>query len=70
MNQSFESRIWFKIRFLPLKESLSHMNSFCNICTYFDPIELSGIKLSKVIPSILMEKFDRAIFPGLSYLFL
>ena len=73
MYQSFESRIWFIIMFLPLKESLT-LFQICVLFAIFALIlsqfELSGTKLSKVIPSILMEKFDQAIFSGLSYLFL
>ena len=73
MYQSFESRIWFIIIFLHLKESLT-LFQICILFAIFALIlsqfELCGTKLSNVISSILMEKFDQAIVPGLSYLFL
>ena len=67
MHQSFESEIWLIISFLPQRESHSTPNmDFLAIFTLvLSQFELSEIKLSKFIPSILIEKFDHSIFSGL-----
>ena len=69
MHQCFESRIWFIISFLPLKESLT-LFQICILFKIFalilSQIEFSGIKVSKDILCILIQKFYQAIFPSLS----
>ena len=71
--QSFESKIWFMISFLPLKESLTLFQIWILLAIFtliLSQFELLETKLSKFMPSTLIEKFDHSRFSGLSYLFL
>ena len=57
MYHSLETRIWFTIIFLPLKESYSvrDMDFFAIRSFIFSHLELPRIKLLKVNSSVLME---------------
>ena len=58
MYHSLETRIWFLIKFLPLKESLTLFQTdmgFLLTFSYFVPFGVSRIDLTKLTSSILME---------------
>ena len=66
MYHSLDKRIWFKIIFLPLKEShcVPDMDFFIVPSLILSQLELLRIELSKLTPSILMKNCDHFICPG------
>ena len=68
MYQSFDCTIWFIISFSQLKESRFQIwiLFFASIFAYIlSQNELMGITLSKIMPFVLMDRFDHSKIPSL-----
>ena len=63
MYHSLDNRLWFTMIFLPLKESLTliQIYIFFTIPTLVFYLQLLRIEIPKLIPSSLMEIYDRCI---------
>ena len=65
MYHSLETRIWFPIKFLPLKDSVTLFQTwvFCWPLIILFHLEVSGIDLPKLTSSILMEVVTILVAP-------
>ena len=66
MYHSLDTRIWFTINFLPLKESLTLFqiwSFFIITLLILSQLEVSRIEIPKLTASILMENCDHSICP-------